>query len=64
MPVDKLIVGPMVAVATPFKDDFSIDYKAFETNLKFMTEKGLKNENSTLLIVNYEYKNFKYNNKS
>ena len=42
MPVDKLIVGPMVAVATPFKDDFSIDYKAFETNLKFMTEKGLK----------------------
>ena len=34
MPVDKLIVGPMVAVATPFKDDFSIDYKAFETNLK------------------------------
>ena len=31
----------MVAVATLFKDDFSIDY-AFETNLKFMTDKGLK----------------------
>ena len=50
MPVDKLIVGPMVAVATPFNDDFSIDYKAFESNLKFMTSKGLKNGNSTLLI--------------
>ena len=50
MSVDKLIVGPMVAVATPFKDDFSIDYKAFEANLKFMTSKGLKNKNSTLLI--------------
>ncbi|MBA46454.1 MAG: hypothetical protein CL893_00020 [Dehalococcoidia bacterium] len=44
------IVGPMVAVATPFKDDFSVDYKAFESNLNFMINRGLTNGNSTLLI--------------
>ncbi|GIS30290.1 MAG: hypothetical protein Ct9H90mP2_06730 [Dehalococcoidia bacterium] len=32
----------MVAVATPLRMIFSIDYKAFETNLKFMTEKAKK----------------------
>ncbi len=48
--LDKKIVGPMVAVATPFKEDFSVDYAAFETNLNFMINKGLTNGNSTLLI--------------
>jgi 4-hydroxy-tetrahydrodipicolinate synthase len=47
---NKIIVGPMVAVATPFFDDYSVDYKAFESNLKFMVDKGLSNGNSTLLI--------------
>ena len=42
--LDKKIVGPMVAVATPFKEDFSVDYAAFETNLNFMIKKGLQME--------------------
>lgn len=48
--IEKKIVGPMVAVATPFKEDFSVDYDAFKSNLDFMTSKGLSNGNSTLLI--------------
>ena len=48
--IEKKIVGPMVAVATPFKEDYSVDFDAFASNLNFMINKGLSNGNSTLLI--------------
>tara|TARA_B110000014_G_scaffold235620_1_gene200299 strand:+ start:3229 stop:4143 length:915 start_codon:yes stop_codon:yes gene_type:complete len=44
------IVGPMVAVATPFKEDFSIDYNSFEKNIRHMIERGVINNRATLLI--------------
>jgi|TARA_B110000263_G_scaffold86234_2_gene75316 4-hydroxy-tetrahydrodipicolinate synthase len=47
---NKKIAGAMVAVATPFNDDFSVDYKSFEKNIKFMIDRGLSEGNSTLLI--------------
>tara|TARA_B110000438_G_scaffold62196_1_gene62574 strand:- start:83 stop:1006 length:924 start_codon:yes stop_codon:yes gene_type:complete len=50
MDLNKKIVGAMVAVATPFNDDFSVDYKSFEKNIKFMIDRGLSEGNSTLLI--------------
>ena len=46
--IEKKIVGPMVAVATPFKEDYSVDFDAFASNLNFMINKGLSNGNSTL----------------
>ena len=48
--IEKKIVGAMVAVATPFNEDYSIDYSSFEDNIKFMTNRGLTEGNSTLLI--------------
>ncbi|MQF96642.1 MAG: dihydrodipicolinate synthase family protein, partial [SAR202 cluster bacterium] len=48
--IEKKIVGAMVAVATPFNEDYSIDYSSFENNIKFMTSRGLTEGNSTLLI--------------
>lgn len=50
MALNKKIVGAMVAVATPFNDDFSVDYNSFEKNIKFMIDRGLSEGNSTLLI--------------
>ena len=57
------IVGPMVAVATPFKEDFSIDYNSFEKNIRHMIERGVINNRATLLIggagggaSSYEYR--------
>ncbi|MCH2672866.1 MAG: dihydrodipicolinate synthase family protein [Dehalococcoidia bacterium] len=47
---NKKIVGAMVAVATPFNDDFSVDYSSFEKNIKFMIRRGLSEGNATLLI--------------
>ena len=47
---EKKIVGAMVAVATPFNENYSIDYSSFENNIKFMTSRGLTEGNSTLLI--------------
>ena len=38
--IEKKIVGAMVAVATPFNEDYSIDYSSFEDNIKFMTNRG------------------------
>jgi len=50
MSSNETIVGPMVAVATPFNEDFSVDYKAFASNLNFMMDRGLTQGNATLLI--------------
>ena len=52
--IEKKIVGAMVAVATPFNEDYSIDYSSFEDNIKFMTNRGLTEGNSTLLIEELE----------
>ena len=40
----------MVAVATPFKEDFSLDLDSLTNNIRFMVEKGVVTGNGTLLV--------------
>ena len=52
-PIDKArewLVGPMVAVATPFKEDFSLDLDALRDNVRFMINRGVRTGNGTLLV--------------
>lgn len=52
-PIDKArewLVGPMVAVATPFKEDFSLDLDALRDNVRFMIDRGVRTGNGTLLV--------------
>ena len=47
---DSVICGPMVAVATPFKEDFSLNLKALTCNIRFMIDRGVCNGKDTLLV--------------
>lgn len=42
--------GPMVAVATPFHDDFSLDLDALSENVEFMIRHGVTNGQGVLLV--------------
>src|SRR5436190_1469338 len=42
--------GPMVAVATPFTDDFALDLDALRDNIEFMITHGVRNGQGVLLI--------------
>lgn len=42
--------GPMVAVATPFKEDYSLDLDALHTNIRYMVENGVHTGQGTLLV--------------
>lgn len=42
--------GPMVAVATPFKEDYSLDIDALQSNIRFMIENGVVTGYGTLLV--------------
>ena len=33
------LCGPMVAVATPFKEDFALDLDSLTSNIRFMVDK-------------------------
>ncbi|MCH2304793.1 MAG: dihydrodipicolinate synthase family protein [Dehalococcoidia bacterium] len=45
------LCGPMVAVATPFKEDFSLDLDAYRDNLEFMIKGGVVTGNGSLLVA-------------
>ena len=45
------IVGPVCAVATPFKEDFSPDYGTFRSNIRRMIDHGMKRGDGVLLVV-------------
>ena len=52
-PIEKArewLVGPMVAVATPFKEDYSLDLDALRDNIRFMIDGGVRTGNGTLLV--------------
>ena len=38
----QLIRGPMVAVATPFKQNLELDKDALQHNIRFMVDRGIK----------------------
>ncbi len=42
--------GPVVAVATPFKEDFSLDLAALQDNIRFMIEGGVTTGDGVLLV--------------
>ena len=44
------LCGPMVAVATPFKEDYSLDLDALQTNIRYMVENGVHTGQGTLLV--------------
>ena len=43
--------GPVVAVATPFKEDFSLDLDALRNNIRFMIRGGIKTGQGALLVA-------------
>ena len=45
------IVGPVCAVATSFKEDFSPDYERFKSNIRWMIDHGMKRGDGVLLVV-------------
>ncbi|NQW18742.1 MAG: dihydrodipicolinate synthase family protein [Chloroflexi bacterium] len=42
--------GPMVAVATPFTEDFKLDLDALKSNIRVMIDRGVTTGNGTLLV--------------
>ena len=44
------LCGPMVAVPTPFKEDYSLDLDALQANVRTMIERGVDTGNGTLLV--------------
>ena len=44
------LCGPMVAVPTPFKEDFSLDIDALQSNVRMMIDRGVDTGNGTLLV--------------
>ena len=44
------LCGPMVAVATPFTEDFALDLEALQENIRFMIDNGLKTGQGILLV--------------
>ena len=44
------LCGPMVAVATPFTEDFELDLDALQSNIRFMIDGGVRNGQGTLLV--------------
>ena len=43
--------GPMVAVATPFTEDFVLDLDALQQNIRFMIDRGVKTGQGALLVA-------------
>lgn len=43
--------GPVVAVATPFKEDFSLDLNALQANIRVMIEGGVTTGDGALLVA-------------
>ncbi|NLG28802.1 MAG: dihydrodipicolinate synthase family protein [Chloroflexi bacterium] len=47
----ELFRGPMVSVATPFKDDYSLDIAALKRNIRYMIDHGVRAGRGTLLVA-------------
>ena len=45
------LCGPMVAVATPFTENFDLDLDAFQTNIRFMIDNGVRTGQGSLLVA-------------
>jgi 4-hydroxy-tetrahydrodipicolinate synthase len=45
------LMGPMVAVATPFKEDHSLDMDALQENVRYMIDHGIRTGQGSLLVA-------------
>ena len=45
------LMGPMVAVATPFKEDNSLDLDALQENVRYMIDHGVRTGQGSLLVA-------------
>ena len=45
------LMGPVVAVATPFKEDYSLDLDAFHENVRYMIDHGVRTGQGALLVA-------------
>lgn len=45
------LMGPMVAVATPFKEDHSLDLDALQENVRYMIDNGIRTGRGALLVA-------------
>ena len=48
--IKEWLCGPMVAVATPFKENFDLDLKSLAGNIRFMIDRGVVTGKGTLLV--------------
>ncbi len=44
------LCGPMVAVATPFTEDYALDLEALHNNIRFMIDRGVRTGQGSLLV--------------
>ena len=44
------LCGPMVAVATPFTEDYDLDLEALRDNIRFMIDRGVRTGQGSLLV--------------
>ena len=44
------LCGPMVAVATPFTEDYTLDLDALQDNIRFMIDRGVRTGQGSLLV--------------
>ena len=44
------LCGPMVAVATPFTEDYALDLEALHDNIRFMIDRGVRTGQGSLLV--------------
>ena len=45
------LMGPVVAVATPFKEDYSLDLDALQENVRYMIDNGVRTGQGALLVA-------------
>ncbi|MCH8206986.1 MAG: dihydrodipicolinate synthase family protein [Chloroflexi bacterium] len=45
------LMGPMVAVAMPFKEDYSLDLDALQENVRYMIDHGIRTGQGSLLVA-------------
>ncbi len=45
------LMGPMVAVATPFKENYSLDLDALQENVRYMIDHGIRTGQGSLLVA-------------
>ncbi len=48
--VHEWLRGPMVAVATPFTEEYALDLDALQSNIRVMIERGVRTGQGTLLV--------------